>query len=50
MSEAGTLTEDRLLGGRVLLRQMRQGLRAGLDAVLLALPALRRVLIADDPD
>jgi tRNA1(Val) A37 N6-methylase TrmN6 len=30
------LTEDRLLGGRVLLRQPRAGLRAGLDAVLLA--------------
>jgi tRNA1(Val) A37 N6-methylase TrmN6 len=29
-------TEDRLLGGRVLLRQPREGLRAGLDAVLLA--------------
>ena len=29
-------TEDRLLGGRVLLRQPRLGLRAGLDAVLLA--------------
>ena len=29
-------TEDRLLGGRVLLRQPRDGLRAGLDAVLLA--------------
>jgi tRNA1(Val) A37 N6-methylase TrmN6 len=29
-------TEDRLLGGRVLLRQPAAGLRAGLDAVLLA--------------
>ena len=29
-------TEDRLLGGRVPLRQPRRGLRAGLDAVLLA--------------
>ena len=29
-------TEDRLLGGRVALRQPRHGLRAGLDAVLLA--------------
>jgi len=29
-------TEDRLLGGRVLLRQPRQGFRAGIDAVLLA--------------
>ncbi len=34
-AEDGT-TEDRLLGGRVLLRQPRRGLRAGLDAVLLA--------------
>ncbi len=33
---AGDTTEDRLLGGRVLLRQPRRGLRAGLDAVLLA--------------
>jgi tRNA1(Val) A37 N6-methylase TrmN6 len=33
---AKDLTEDRLLGGRVLLRQPRAGLRAGLDAVLLA--------------
>jgi tRNA1(Val) A37 N6-methylase TrmN6 len=32
----GDATEDRLLGGRVLLRQPRRGLRAGLDAVLLA--------------
>lgn len=33
----GPLSEDRLLGGRVLLRQPRRsGLRAGLDAVLLA--------------
>ncbi|PWS35840.1 N-6 DNA methylase [Falsiroseomonas bella] len=30
------VTEDRLLGGRVLLRQPREGLRAGHDAVLLA--------------
>ncbi|MCQ4161905.1 methyltransferase [Roseomonas sp. GC11] len=30
------LTEDGLLGGRVRLRQPRAGLRAGLDAVLLA--------------
>ena len=29
-------TEDRLLGGRVVLRQPRRGFRAGLDAVLLA--------------
>ena len=43
-------TEDRLLGGRVLLRQPLRGLRAGLDAVLLAagVPALpgQRVLEA----
>lgn len=41
MSEAA-LTEDRLLGGRVVLRQPLRGLRAGLDAVLLAagVPAL----------
>jgi tRNA1(Val) A37 N6-methylase TrmN6 len=36
MSEAETLTEDHLLCGRVRLRQPRRGLRAGLDAVLLA--------------
>lgn len=36
MTAAFATTEDRLLGGRVLLRQPRQGLRAGLDAVLLA--------------
>lgn len=30
------VSEDRLLDGRVLLRQPRRGLRAGLDAVLLA--------------
>ncbi|WP_369407928.1 methyltransferase domain-containing protein, partial [Roseomonas rosulenta] len=29
-------TDDRLLGGRVLLRQPLEGFRAGLDAVLLA--------------
>ena len=34
--EENGATEDRLLGGRVLLRQPRRGLRAGLDAVLLA--------------
>lgn len=49
-SEAAVLTEDRLLDGRVLLRQPRRGLRAGLDAVLLAagVPALhgQRVLEA----
>jgi tRNA1(Val) A37 N6-methylase TrmN6 len=31
-----SITEDRLLGGRVVLRQPREGLRAGHDAVLLA--------------
>lgn len=30
------MSEDRLLGGRVLLRQPEAGLRAGLDAVMLA--------------
>jgi len=30
------VTEDTLLGGRVRLRQMKRGLRAGLDAVMLA--------------
>lgn len=33
---ASATTEDRLLGGRVVLHQPRQGFRAGLDAVLLA--------------
>jgi tRNA1(Val) A37 N6-methylase TrmN6 len=36
VSDAGEWTEDRLLGGRVALRQPARGLRAGLDAVLLA--------------
>src|SRR5690349_2602687 len=36
MSGLEALTEDRLLGGRVRLRQPRLGLRAGLDAVLMA--------------
>jgi tRNA1(Val) A37 N6-methylase TrmN6 len=36
LAEAATLTEDTLLGGRVPLRQPREGLRAGHDAVLLA--------------
>jgi tRNA1(Val) A37 N6-methylase TrmN6 len=36
LGEATTLTEDGLLGGRVRLRQPREGLRAGHDAVLLA--------------
>lgn len=36
MTAGPTLTEDRLLGGRVLLRQPSDGLRAGLDAVMLA--------------
>lgn len=30
------MSEDRLLGGRVVLRQAERGLRAGLDAVMLA--------------
>ena len=34
--DAEDFTEDRLLNGRVSLRQPRQGFRAGLDAVLLA--------------
>jgi tRNA1Val (adenine37-N6)-methyltransferase len=34
--DAEDFTEDRLLNGRVALRQPRQGFRAGLDAVLLA--------------
>ena len=33
---ADGLTEDRLMGGRVKLRQPRRGFRAGLDSVLLA--------------
>ena len=36
MTADPTLTEDRLLDGRVLLRQPSDGLRAGLDAVMLA--------------
>lgn len=36
MSAPGATTEDRLLGGRVLLRQPRQGYRAATDPVLLA--------------
>ena len=36
MSEAGeAVTEDRILGGRLTLRQPKQGYRAGLDAALL---------------
>jgi tRNA1(Val) A37 N6-methylase TrmN6 len=31
-----TATDDRFLGGRVLVRQMQSGFRAGLDAVMLA--------------
>ena len=31
-----SFTEDRLLGGRVILRQPREGYRAGMDAALLA--------------
>ncbi len=33
---SGALTEDRILGGRALLRQPRDGYRAGADAALLA--------------
>ncbi|MFI4976157.1 MAG: tRNA1(Val) (adenine(37)-N6)-methyltransferase [Caulobacterales bacterium] len=33
---ASPITEDRILGGRVLLRQAAEGYRAGLDAALLA--------------
>ncbi|MET0295261.1 MAG: methyltransferase [Phenylobacterium sp.] len=36
MSEPADLTCDRLLGGRIALRQPREGYRAGLDAALLA--------------
>lgn len=36
MSLAPGLTEDRLLDGQVVLRQARDGYRAGMDAVLLA--------------
>ncbi|MDP3176160.1 MAG: methyltransferase, partial [Phenylobacterium sp.] len=35
-AEASDVTEDRLLDGRVLLRQPRRGYRAGMDAALLA--------------
>ena len=38
------ITEDRLLDGRVILRQPRDGFRAGIDSVLLAaaVPATSR--------
>ncbi|MDQ1079022.1 tRNA1(Val) (adenine(37)-N6)-methyltransferase [Pseudoroseomonas cervicalis] len=36
LAQPDACSEDRLLGGRVALRQPRQGLRAGLDAVMLA--------------
>jgi tRNA1(Val) A37 N6-methylase TrmN6 len=36
LTEAPATTEDRLLGGRVRLRQPREGFRAAIDAVLLA--------------
>jgi tRNA1(Val) A37 N6-methylase TrmN6 len=39
---SGGITEDSLLGGRVKLRQLRQGHRAGTDAVLLAASVLVR--------
>jgi tRNA1(Val) A37 N6-methylase TrmN6 len=35
-AEIGEVTEDKLLGGRLLLRQPRRGHRAGSDAILLA--------------
>lgn len=35
-TDDGQITQDRVLGGRVLLRQPRDGYRAGLDAALLA--------------
>ena len=38
-SDAGAVATDRLLGGRLLLRQPAQGHRAGTDAVLLAAAA-----------
>ncbi|MBI1264025.1 MAG: methyltransferase [Alphaproteobacteria bacterium] len=36
MSAAGPLTQDRILGGQLLLTQTADGYRAGLDAILLA--------------
>ena len=36
LSEALAVTEDRVLGGKVVLRQPKTGYRAGLDAALLA--------------
>jgi tRNA1(Val) A37 N6-methylase TrmN6 len=36
VTEPAEITEDRLMGGRVVLRQPRKGYRAGLDAALLA--------------
>ena len=36
MFAAGALTEDRFLGGRLVLAQPRKGYRAGIDPVLLA--------------
>ena len=43
MNEAGTaVTEDCLLGGRVILRQPAQGYRAAIDPVLLAAAAPAR--------
>ena len=43
------ITEDRLLGGRVILRQPADGLRAAIDAVLLAaaVPALSGEAVLD---
>ncbi|HRD29600.1 MAG TPA: methyltransferase, partial [Caulobacter sp.] len=36
MADQGDVTEDRLLDGRVSLRQPARGYRAGMDAALLA--------------
>lgn len=36
MSAAGQVSEDRFLGGRIVLRQTRAGYRAGIDPALLA--------------
>ena len=36
MAEDGTVTEDRLLDGRIVLRQPVRGYRAAIDPVLLA--------------
>lgn len=43
------ITEDRLLDGRVILRQPRDGFRAGIDSVLLAaaVPAIDGVMVLE---